>query len=58
MSNDQSNTNPSPHFAELLASAVMEPGTVSSCYRAFWNYSLMNQPGRTEPMAVLLRTPI
>ncbi len=32
-----------PNFAELLQSAVSEPGKVSDCYRAFWNYSLGNQ---------------
>ena len=32
-----------PNFSELLMSAVREPGTVATCYSAFWNYSLMNQ---------------
>jgi antirestriction protein ArdC len=33
-----------PHtFADLLQSAVNEPGTVSTAYRAFWNYSVGNQ---------------
>jgi len=38
-----SENNNTPNFAELLGSAVMQPGKVASCYSAFWNYSLMNQ---------------
>ena len=35
---------PSPRaFADLLASAVHEPGTLSSAYRQFHHYSLGNQ---------------
>src|SRR5205809_7144825 len=30
-------------FADLLASAVTEPGTISAAYRQFYNYSLGNQ---------------
>lgn len=36
-------TNSTPNFEQLLAEAIMTPGKVSDCYRAFWNYSLMNQ---------------
>ena len=37
----QSNTDPT--FAELLRSAVAEPGTLSNAYQQFHNYSLGNQ---------------
>jgi hypothetical protein len=30
-------------FAQLLQDAVNEPGTISSAYRAFHNYSFGNQ---------------
>src|SRR5215510_6668739 len=34
---------PAPSFAELLASAVTEPGILSSAYQQFHNYSIGNQ---------------
>ena len=34
---------PTPSFADLLRSAVTEPGTISTAYRQFHNYSLGNQ---------------
>jgi antirestriction protein ArdC len=35
--------NPSTSFADLLRSAVTEPGIISTAYRQFHNYSLGNQ---------------
>ncbi len=34
---------PELRWAELLAAAVREPGTVARCYSIFWSYSLGNQ---------------
>ena len=34
---------PTASFADLLASAVTEPGILSAAYRQFHNYSLGNQ---------------
>jgi len=35
--------NGAPKCAQLLADAVKTPGTLSSAYRQFWNYSIGNQ---------------
>jgi antirestriction protein ArdC len=34
---------PAYRWADLLAAAVEEPGTISRCYSVFWSYSLGNQ---------------
>jgi hypothetical protein len=38
-------TREAPEFrwADLLRTAVSEPGTIARCYSVFWSYSLGNQ---------------